>query len=86
MKESEVDFKELLFMVVFFIAMMTVLPIRFFKEIIEESVEHFSGVRKMGTRLVNRIKKMESIEIFLVLAMIYLSTTLILMVFLKDGL
>ena len=86
MMKGEVDFRELIFMVLLFLWMLTVVPIRLLKEIIEEMGEHIIKLKTIGTRVVNVIRKRESIELFLITAMIYLSLTLILMLFLKDGL
>jgi len=86
MMKGEVDFRELMFMVLLFLWMLTVVPIRLLKEIIEEMGEHIIKLKTIGTRVVNVIRKRESIELFLITAMIYLSLTLILMLFLKDGL
>ena len=84
--KGEVDFRELMFMVLLFMWMLMVVPVRLLKEVIEEMGEHIIKLKKIGTRVMNVIRKKESIDLFLITAMIYLSTTLILMVFLKDGL
>ena len=84
--KGEVDFRELMFMVLLFMWMLMVVPVRLLKEVIEEMGEHVIKLKKIGTRVMNVIRKKESIDLFLITAMIYLSLTLILMLFLKDGL
>jgi|TARA_R110002020_G_scaffold204008_1_gene407826 hypothetical protein len=84
--KGEVDFRELMFMVLLFMWMLMVVPVRLLKEVIEEMGEHIIKLKKIGTRVMNVIRKKESIDLFLITAMIYLSLTLILMLFLKDGL